>query len=60
MTDNPFRGREQAAPASRPVALAQAPRDERVARRLRALLEADGRAQRPRPITLPKLPALDR
>ena len=53
---NPFRGREQA-PASR-VAPEQPP-DERVARRLRTLLEADERAHRQRPITLPRLPSFE-
>ena len=34
--------------------------DERMARRLRTLIDADERRLRPRPITLPKLPSFDR
>jgi hypothetical protein len=41
------------------VALDQ-PSVEQVARRLRILIDADEQVNRPRPITLPKLPSLDR
>ena len=53
----PYRGRELA-PLSR-VALEQ-PSDQRLVRRLRSLIEADERRPRPRPITLPRLPSLER
>jgi len=45
-------------PASR-MALDQSDRT-RLAHRLRTLIEADERSLRPRPITLPRLPSLDR
>ena len=50
--------RLEQAPASR-LALEQ-PVDERLVRRIRTLIEADERRLRPRPITLPRLPSLDR
>ena len=53
-----FPRRPEQAPQSR-LALEQ-PSNLRLARRLRVLLDADERRQRSRPITLPRLPALER
>ena len=53
----PYRGRELA-PLSR-VALDQLS-NQRLVHRLRVLIEADERRLQKRPITLPRLPSLDR